>query len=281
MILLKSFFNKKTTKIYIIILVIISLIFIIGQVGKNKLINIVNDNYAGSIIAFNLDENNLEELKKIDNISNVYESALVNVQNLQVLFSTYQSIGLNNELSEENGIIIPSIYKDDEHKIGDKINFEINNLSYEFTIEGYFDSHNYSYMFIIHSSVLSEILKNNIQDNAYVINLKNWAFREKTMDQINNDLNVEYIIVNIVRNHNVNVDYIIIVFDVIMNIIFCIFIIITLITFINVIIDEEKNNLLYKSMGYSKMLLFFITLGKLLILFFIMLIPLFCFLKLK
>ena len=66
--LLKSFWRKRSTKIYFMIYLLLGLVLSILMFTKNFYTQLDNKNYNGSFLYFMGDKNRLEKLKKIANV---------------------------------------------------------------------------------------------------------------------------------------------------------------------------------------------------------------------
>lgn len=270
MILLKSFFRKKTTKIYIIVFIILALSLVISNSLKNYFIQFANSNYEGSFIYTESNDYNLDNLKSIKNIKQIYKSAILNINNIMVLFTNPDFINYKESLAE-NLILIPQIYQND-YKIGDNFNININDINLDLKVKGYFNSNNYPFIYIINSKLIDEMIINNMGINAYAIKLNNWIDRDDTLNKIRETLKVENISTHIVNHHQMNFDFLIKVFNIILNMIIASFIIISIITLFNICNDERKKHMIYKSMGYSNQQLTILMITKITIIICIMLL---------
>jgi hypothetical protein len=247
MVLLKSFFRRKTTKLYIIIFIILSISFVVSSGLKKYFIEFANSNYKGSLVYVNIGKEAQEKLNSINNISNIYQSVEVKIENVEYIFINTSYINYEDNLDKYD-ILVPNLYINDI-KIGDKINI---NDDIELTVKGYFDSSSYPFVIIANEELINYLIDNDIGKNAYTIVLENWLNRDDTFNELTTTFNLEYITMNIVYNHNVSLDFFVKVFNVLMNIIVLLFVIIFIATIYSIINDELKNQLLYKCMGYTK-----------------------------
>jgi hypothetical protein len=247
MVLLKSFFRRKTTKLYIIIFIILSISFVVSSGLKKYFIEFANSNYKGSLVYVNIGKEAQEKLNSINNISNIYQSVEVKIENVEYIFINTSYINYEDNLDKYD-ILVPNLYINDI-KIGDKINI---NDDIELTVKGYFDSSSYPFVIIANEELINYLIDNDIGKNAYTIVLENWLNRDDTFNELTTTFNLEYITMNIVYNHNVSLDFFVKVFNVLMNIIVLLFAIIFIATIYSIINDELKNQLLYKCMGYTK-----------------------------
>ena len=129
---------------------------------------------------------------------------------------------------------------------------------------------------IVQNDALYKVLNNKGEDYYYFISLNNWFDVERTSSIIKDVYKVEPIINEINIDSNNYKDYIYI-FNIIIKVLLFLFVLLLLVSIVNVIIDEKKNNKLYYSLGYSKIRIVCITFNKIL---FLMLMPMIIFLLL-
>lgn len=238
MLIIKSFFHKKNTKIYIILMAILllSIIFLNGL--NNKIEKQIKDNFYGSYISLILDKSDKNMLYKIKNISSIEENVVLNT-------TTYSYIILkeNNNLND-NEIILPfNFYKYD-------LNDSININSYMFTIKDYYSNLNYNEVFVNKNNI--KILKEKNSKRCYYLELKNYLELEKTekeLAKLNIDSN--YGIIENIKGNNTNLNILIYIINIILIIVLILFIILYLISLINIFNDEKKINLLLEHLGYT------------------------------
>lgn len=247
MVLLKSFFRKKNTRIYFIIFVIISSVFLIVFYTQNYFIKMTNQNYKSSFLYFLSNKMSHNEIITFDNISSTYCSYTGEFNNYEYILSTNKLT--NVEISKEE-IILPNTYQFD-FKENDEISLIIKEKNYTFRVKDFFETKGFPYLFLINEDFLKSILENE-DKVTYVVDLKNWAYKDETIQKIKEKFNPVSFSYHIVSQQNINFDRLIIVFNIFLTIIFIIFALIFVITCFNVVSDEKINNKLYYLLGYSK-----------------------------
>lgn len=254
MILLKAFYRKKTIKNYFIIItlaffIIFSLLFI-----RQFYINKNNEKYKSSFIF--LETNNIEKSSiKNKNIKDCYSALKTN----------YGEIFVTSNSLDNNEIILPSILKK-EYKENDELFIEEYNLNLK--IKGFQDENNFYYI----NEISFEQIKNSDVDLIYIISLKNYINREKTIKDLENNFTEN--IISFYNNTNSSKTYetVVIVTTTFLKIMVIIFIILFLITMVNIYFDEMKVNKLYSVIGYPNYKIILIFLEKIVSLIFLPLI---------
>lgn len=229
--ILISFLRKKTSKIYFIILFLVFLIFGILIIGKNYYLMRANDNYKGSfVIVDNFDKYNLQKNK---NIKWVKEA---------IVLDNFIFIKTENYNLEDYEIIIPKVYKN-EYPKNSLLHYE----SYEFKIKDFYSESFDKPVLLVNNTTFNNIFEGKLNK---IIDFKNWAYYDKTLKDLKIDSN-DYIIY-LKKNSSIDYKTIIVIFSIFIYVSFGLFIIIDLITILNLLNDEKKNNFLYKTIGYSK-----------------------------
>lgn len=238
--ILKSFFRKKSTKIYFVIIVLLFTILNILVIIKNSYIKKENYYHRQSyIIVDNKYKLNLTKIPNVQSITKV-KSAKLNELDLNVVL--FPNLNL-----AENEIIISNEYKDIFFtKSIITINYE--GKETKFKVKEY-SSDIARDCILINPSVINELDKIKY-DNLYVLNLNNWLKFENTQKEISK-LNLDMIYSQCKLGER---DYrgfysIICVFLVLFIIAFAI---IGLGTIINIIKDEKNNMRLFRVLGYTK-----------------------------
>lgn len=245
-IIYKSFFKKKSTKIYLGIFLLLGITFSFLFVSKKYLIAKENEAYPNSFIYF-LSKENID-LTKEKSIKSFNKAIEVNCNNqLTHVFITKDKTILNEE---------------DEKKL-----------------ECHIDDYTINYSSIINVNLINNekiynYLDEKENDYYYFITLKNWIEKDKTIKVLKDKYNVE---INIEEYKIDSMEYkdIIFIFDIFIKIIYILFVVLCIISIFNIIIDESKNNFLYYSLGYSKMKIIKLTINKIFLILFIPLCILF------
>ncbi|MGN1371944.1 MAG: hypothetical protein ACI4XM_06705 [Candidatus Coprovivens sp.] len=236
----RVFLKRKVTKIYLWIFISFSILFFFLLIAKECIIAKGNEAYSKSFIYFITE-------KEID---------LSNEQNVK----SYNKALYANCYSDLTEVFIVDNTPIIRNDSGERVKCTIGKYTIQYTIMSEFN--------IVQNNSLYDFLNNNVKEYYYFISLENWFDAEKTSNFIKNSYKVEPIVyeVNIDSNNYKNFIYI---FNIIIRILLFLFILLFLISIVNVIIDEKKNNKLYYSLGYNRIRIFSITFNKVLLLIFI------------
>lgn len=246
MILLKAFYRKKTIKNYFIIITLVFFVIFSLLIIKQFYINKNNDYYKSSFIFLEAKNINTSSIKN-KNIKDCFYALKDN-------YSGAIFVADNN--LEKNEIIIPS-FSNEDYKVNDEIFIEEYNL--KLRIKEFQDRNNFYYI----DNETFENLKSSNLTLLYIISLKNYIYKEKTINDLQN--NFEECIIYFYNNTNTslkNYENIIIVITTFLTIIVIIFCILFIITIMNIFIEEKKINELYSVIGYSNFKIFLIFMEK-------------------
>lgn len=256
MIFLKSFFRKKSIKIYLAIISIILFFLLFSISIKNYYLDLVNSNYEYSYIEFEY-LGNKDDIKKIKNINQVYEGFSLRLDEENYYFLINDYIGLNDFEIVADKYIFP------DQNIGSEVSFYSTNLIIKDLFENsslynviYINSNTYKY--------LLSLLKPNVF--IYRVTLTNWLNEEKTIKNIEDNLKVNNLTTFLNKKENINFESVILVFQTAIIIFSIVFIIVLVVTYINIVNDEKKKNYIYKCLGYSNNLIKLINFTKLFVL---------------
>lgn len=256
MIFLKSFFRKKSIKIYLAIISIILFFLLFSISIKNYYLDLVNSNYEYSYIEFEY-LGNKDDIKKIKNINQVYEGFSLRLDEGNYYFLINDYIGLNDFEIVADKYIFP------DQNIGSEVSFYNTNLIIKDLFENsslynviYINSNTYKY--------LLSLLKPNVF--IYRVTLTNWLNEEKTIKNIEDNLKVNNLTTFLNKKENINFESVILVFQTAIIIFSIVFIIVLVVTYINIVNDEKKKNYIYKCLGYSNNLIKLINFTKLFVL---------------
>lgn len=258
--IVKSFFRKKNTRIYTIILGLIFLILFILGVGKNYYIKQVNKDYDGSFSYFK--SNDSIDLNYINNILMFQKGFELSIDNSLIYFAIDNNV-------PKGKIILPSNYKN-EIGLGDSISLITKYSNQDLLVYDYYESIINFPIFKINSEDYQKLSKD--QNIVYFFQLKNWLDMDETISKIEQDLDVT-VVTYLSDNETSNYKFIITIVDIFIYFMILIFIITGCISIYNVINDEKKNMMLYRCLGYSKLENYLILLKKIFFLIFFSLIP--------
>ena len=256
MIFLKSFFRKKSIKIYLAIISIILFFLLFSISIKNYYLDLVNSNYEYSYIEFEY-LGNKDDIKKIKNINQVYEGFSLGLDEGNYYFLINDYIGLNDFEIVADKYIFP------DQNIGSEVSFYNTNL----IIKDLFENSSLYNVIYINSNTYKQLLSLLKPDSfIYRVTLSNWLNEEKTIKNIEDNLKVNNLTTFLNKKENINFESIIFVFQTAIIIFSIVFIIVLVVTYINIVNDEKKKNYIYKCLGYSNNLIKLINFTKLFVL---------------
>lgn len=256
MIFLKSFFRKKSIKIYLAIISIILFFLLFSISIKNYYLDLVNSNYEYSYIEFEY-LGNKDDIKKIKNINQVYEGFSLRLDEGNYYFLINDYISLNDFEIVADKYIFP------DQNIGSEVSFYSTNL----IIKDLFENNSLYNVIYINSNTYKQLLS-LLKPNVFIyrVTLTNWLNEEKTIKNIEDNLKVSNLTTFLNKKENINFESIIFIFQTAIIIFSIVFIIVLVVTYINIASDEKKKNYIYKCLGYSKNLIRLINFTKLSIL---------------
>lgn len=255
MIILRSFFRKRTTRIYVLIFSLLLTVITAILLGKNYFLEYANNVYCGSYITLYASEDITDAILKQLNISDVKKGLVYNIDNDTIIIFDDKSL-------EGDEIITPK-YIDDT--LSD-ISLDISGKSYDFHIADKKGTNNY---FFISDSLYLELANSYNSDYQYIIYLEDWFKVDKTIDNIRKNIsyNVDKDIITFeTKTINLDVKPIIIIFNIVTIIFISAFLITFALSIENLLLDEKKISYLYYCLGYSKKLVEIITIIKVLFL---------------
>lgn len=256
MIFLKSFFRKKSIKIYLAIISIILFFLLFSISIKNYYLDLVNSNYEYSYIEFEY-LGNIDDIKKIKNINQVYEGFSLRVDEGTYYFLINDYIGLNDFEIAADKYIFP------DQNIGSEVSFYSINL----IIKDLFENSSLYNVIYINSNTYKYLLSLLKPDSfIYRVTLSNWLNEEKTIKNLEDKLKVNNLTTFLNKKENINFESVILVFQTAIIIFSIVFIIVLVVTYINIVNDEKKKNYIYKCLGYSNNLIKSINFTKLFVL---------------
>ena len=252
--ILKSFFRKKTTKIYLFIFTFIFLAFNLIVIGRNYYAEKANESYDGSFIFW--EQSKDATIPNVDGIKNVQNAIIIGNHNFIVADDNYK---LN-----ENEILINNDNKDAIDKIKNDFSssypmIDIDNFNFVFTD----DNINNNFL-IVNQNTFNKIVEsdNNI---VYIAQATDWINYEDVIYELNEEMNIEvnaYIPTTSANDYSSLYN----TFDIFLYLVVILFFILSIISILNIINDEKNSNFLYKTLGYSKIKKLLITGFKILIL---------------
>lgn len=235
-IIYKSFFKRKSNKIYLTIFIILSITLSFLLLSQKYSVNKTNEIYKGSYLYFTTNKDiNLSKESNIKDYNKTIKTECENIIGDAFISNTTPIIEISNKNTE----------------------CLINNQKLNYSNEELVN--------IIYNENLYNSLNENTDEYYYFVELKDWLKHTKTSENISKKYNIEISsMTNIIDSNNYeNIIFIIKIFIIIIE---CLFLIIFIISIFNIIIDEKNNNNLYHYLGYSKIKILKITTTKILLL---------------
>lgn len=240
MLILKSFFRKKTTKTYLAIYTLLLSVLMVLLCTKIVLEDKENSLYNGSYIIVNSSDN--EKLKEIKNIKDIKEAIMIKED-----YDNYVLVYNRNYELNSNEIIISSKLKENIN-INENINIVVNDANMTLLIKNYENNDTYNIFYI--SNELYNKLKNNLS-TSFVVNLKNWRKYENTLQELKKYYKSDNVIIYYNKD-NSSYETFIIVINVILITLSILFFIVLIMTCFNLVEDEKIKNKIYYKLGYPK-----------------------------
>lgn len=235
MILLKSFFRKKTTLNYILTYLFVFLILVVFIISRKYYIEKNNENYEGSNIFVVDSIDKKEELTHCSLFKNVKIGITLNDENNSIILAE------NEKIKENNVIYVPKMYKDLLNEV-----IHINDT--DLKVVSVYESSNPS-IFQVSRHTIENLLQNN-NEVTYIIDLKNWAYKSNILKSLVSKYTEVYSFIE--QKDDANYTTIVYAFDIFIILSVIILIIILVVSCLNIVEDEKKKNILYHYLGYSK-----------------------------
>lgn len=261
--IIKSFFKKKTTKIYIVITILFALVLSLSLNFRNYYNNIINDYFEGSFYYINIKDYN----EVFSSIDKKYE--LDNLKQIKAVDSKFSEVlfYIDNNLND-NEVGISKYFIDDGKDYSD---ISITKLNKEF-IKNY----NYDFDYQIHainSNTLNSI--GSKYNDAYVFRLKEWSLKDDFDKYCEEKLDRRFSLYSTPSSNKaskyVGIVNILSSIPLILSIIYFIVFIIMVINILNE--DKNKNNI-YSEIGYSKKVILKNNIIKIIIMLLVLMISL-------
>lgn len=242
MLILKSFFRKKTTKNYIIIFTSIYFIMFILLLFKGYYIGLNNDANKNSYIYID-NAQDFEILKRFKDIDNIEEGCLVNIDNQEYIF-------IKDDSLKNNEIVVPN-YSEDLN-VNDTLDFNYGKYSNLFVVKNKQED-NYNFRFYsVNSEQFNKILGEEDSSLIKIFTLKNWLKSNSLLKNMNKEMVGNTVIFNS-RASMANFEGIINLLNVFIVLCIIVFIILLFLSIFNIYMNDKKNNFMYEVVGISKM----------------------------
>lgn len=144
----KSFYRKKTTKIYLLILILIFTVLGAVIIGRNNYIKESNLNYAGSFLyVLSRDDVDFSSFENVES----FEKAL----HTKIFYLT-----ASDKVMSENEVVLPSFLKNSNIYLMNNIIEYVGKVNnHIFTIFGYYDTEKRSPILHINPNVFKQLRK--------------------------------------------------------------------------------------------------------------------------
>lgn len=242
MLILKSFFRRKTTRNYIIIFISIYFIMFILLLFKGYYIGLNNIANKNSYIYMD-NEQDFEILKRFKDIDNIEDGCLVNIDNQEYIF-------IKDDSLKNNEIVVPN-YSEDLN-VNDTLDFNYGKYSNLFVVKNKQED-NYNFRFYsVNSEQFNKILGEEDSSLIKIFTLKNWLKSNSLLKNMNKEMIGNTVIFNS-RAALANFEGIINLLNVFIVLCIIVFIILLFLSIFNIYMNDKKNNFMYEVVGISKM----------------------------
>lgn len=242
MLILKSFFRRKTTRNYIIIFTSIYFIMFILLLFKGYYIGLNNDANKNSYIYMD-NAQDFEILKRFKDIDNIEEGCLVNIDNQEYIF-------IKDDSLKNNEIVVPN-YSEDLN-VNDTLDFNYGKYSNLFVVKNkQEDKYNFRF-YSVNSEQFNKILGEEDSSLIKIFTLKSWLKSNGLLKNMNKEMIGNTVIFNS-RASMANFEGIINLLNVFIVLCIIVFIILLFLSIFNIYMNDKKNNFMYEVVGISKM----------------------------
>mgnify|MGYP000193410485 CR=1 FL=1 len=234
MLILKSFFRRKTTKNYIIIFTSIYFIMFILLLFKCYYIRLNNAANKNSYVYID-NEQDFEILKHFKDVDNIEDGCLVNADNQEYIFIKDDSLKNNEDLN-----------------VNDTLDFNYGKYLNLFVVKNkQEDKYNFRF-YSVNSEQFNKILGEENSSLIKIFTLKNWLKSNSLLKNMNKEMIGNTVIFNS-RASMANFEGIINLLNVFIVLCIIVFIILLFLSIFNIYMNDKKNNFMYEVVGISKM----------------------------
>lgn len=242
MLILKSFFRRKTTKNYLIIFTSIYFIMFILLLFKGYYIGLNNAANKNSYVYID-NEQDFEILKHFKDVDNIEDGCLVNADNQEYIF-------IKDDSLKNNEIVVPN-YSEDLN-VNDTLDFNYGKYLNLFVVKNkQEDKYNFRF-YSVNSEQFNKILGEEDSSLIKIFTLKNWLKSNSILMNMNKEMIGNTVIFNS-RAAMANFEGIINLLNVFIGLCIVIFIILLFLSIFNIYMNDKKNNFMYEVVGISKM----------------------------
>lgn len=247
--MLKSFYRKLSTKIYLFIFVLLFLVLWCLLFSKEKFIIEYNKNYEDSFIYLETND-----LVKFDNKNIVNNLECIYYDNVYVLI---------DESLKDNEIIIDDSFN---QNISDTfILADVNN--YEFTIKEKIETSSILFNVYVNRKIFDKLVIDK-GISGYYISIKNWNDNEKIVSSLKNNYSGQCYSFN-TSVSDIDYDTLFTNISFFINLLIIIFVIIFVISIFYIINDQKETEYLYYVLGFNKKTVLFFRFVNIILLYII------------
>lgn len=236
--ILKSFFRNKTTKIYLLIFILIFTVFGIVLLGKNKYVEKINQDYSESFIY--ISSNSEINLTDIDGILE-FKKAITDGR----FVYTYN---IEKNIAE-NEVIIPNMLKN-SFKINDFMELNLGNTNNSLIVKDYYENVSVTPIIYINKASLEQLIISSGKF-SYILKIREWNKHKEICKKLVNAYHIDPTVHSLSKS-NLDLSQNVKNFSTYSYIIIGIFILVSIFTVYNIISDGKKKNYIYRSLGYTK-----------------------------
>lgn len=236
--ILKSFYRKKTTKIYLLIFMLIFTIFGVVLIGKSKYIEKINQDFSDSFIY--LSSNSSLNLSDIEGAVELKKA--IKDDRFVYTYNDEKNIG-------KDEVIIPNILKG-SFALNDFMELNVGNTSISLRVKEYYEHESVTPIIYLNKESLEQLIGNSGK-YSYILKIKEWNKHEEISERLINTYHIDPIVYSVSKS-NMDLSQTVKNFSTYGYIIIGIFVIVSVFTVYNIISDAKKKNYIYRSLGYSK-----------------------------
>lgn len=256
MIILKSFYRKKNTRIYLTVITLIFTAIISLFMARNYNVDQANQNLSKSYLMFDANKDAIDDIAKIKGLNHITYGIKSTAYLTREEWDTYkeprdliliasQKVATNHAIANYEASFFFYMYSSE---------FYLGTQKLEFTIDKFLEQkkeEDYNYLYINSSDFNN--LSREVNEYTYIINVNKWLSRKNVIKELKEKIPSlkdfeEY-------EYNIKtLDYSqmnILIFTVLLIALSIIYIIVLIINIKNILIDENRNTRLYQCLGFT------------------------------
>lgn len=248
MLVFKSFYHKRITKLYIVIFSLLFLTVLVLKALEDNYLNVIDDSMQSSYISLVSTKDSGSKISKIANVLKVEEGF---VSDMVPDFALNYLEVFPTHLLKDEEIILSNHFLGD-YGVMDSFLLAFNGKDYNFTIR---DMDNLN----IRNALISEVMYQKIakisDKRFYKITLKNYINHDKTIKEIKKKIPLkEDYSLNVFSTNTPkeNIIRLVNILKIILMMVILAFVIIYVICIVNTLVDEASVNQLLRKLGYTK-----------------------------